>query len=54
MKPVIEKWFLDAGFTVRLYEVHCKNTDKDKEFGAFKKDTEDGTGADEGEAFRGV
>lgn len=42
MKPVIEKWFLDAGFTVRLYEVHCKNTDKDKEFGAFKKDTEDG------------
>jgi len=42
MKPVIEKWFLDVGFTVRLYEVHCKNTDKDKEFGAFKKDTEDG------------
>lgn len=42
MKPVIEKWFLDAGFTVRLYEVHSKNTDKDKEFQAFKADTEDG------------
>ncbi len=42
MKPVIEKWFIDAGFSVRLYEVHCKNTDKDKEFQAFKEDTEDG------------
>ena len=42
MKPVIEKWFLDAGFNVRLYEVHSKNTDKDKEFQAFKADTEDG------------
>ena len=42
MKPVIEKWFTDAGFTVRMYEVHCKNADKDKEFQAFKADTEDG------------
>ena len=42
MKPVIEKWFLDAGFSVRLYEVHSKNTDKDKEFQAFKADTEEG------------
>ncbi len=42
MKPVIEKWFLDAGFNVRLYEVHSKNTDKDREFQAFKEDTEDG------------
>ncbi len=42
MKPVIEKWFLDAGFTVRMYEVHSKNTDKDKEFQAFKADMEDG------------
>lgn len=42
MKPVIEKWFADAGFNVRLYEVHCKNADKDKEFQAFKADTEDG------------
>ena len=42
MKPVIEKWFLDAGFNVRLYEIHSKNSDKDKEFQAFKGDKEDG------------
>ncbi len=42
MKPVIEKWFIDAGFNVRLYEVHSKNAEKDKEFKAFKEDTEDG------------
>ncbi len=42
MKPVIEKWFLDAGFSVRLYEVHCKNAEKDKEFQKFKEDKEDG------------
>ena len=42
MKPVIERWFLDAGFSVRLYEVHSKNADKDKEFQKFKEDTEDG------------
>jgi len=42
MKPVIEKWFIDAGFNVRLYEIHSKNIDKDKEFLAFKEDTEDG------------
>lgn len=42
MKPVIEKWLLDAGFSVRMYEVHSKNVDRDKEFQAFKKDTEDG------------
>lgn len=42
MKPVIEKWFTDAGFTIRMYEVHCKNIDKDKEFQAFKEDTEKG------------
>lgn len=42
MKPVIEKWFTDAGFTVRLYETHYKNVDKDKEFRAFKEDTEEG------------
>ena len=42
MKPVIEKWFTDAGFSVRMYEVHSKNVDKDKEFQAFKEDTEDG------------
>lgn len=42
MKPVIEKWFLDAGFTARLYEVHYKNTDKDKEFRAFTEDKGEG------------
>lgn len=42
MKPVIERWFTDAGFNVRLYEVHSKNTDKDKEFQVFREDTEDG------------
>ena len=42
MKPVIEKWFIDAGFNVRLYEVHYKNVASDKEFLAFKEDTEDG------------
>ena len=42
MKPVIEKWFTDAGFTIRLYETHYKNVDKDKEFQAFKEDTEEG------------
>ncbi|MDE6853110.1 MAG: DEAD/DEAH box helicase family protein, partial [Lachnospiraceae bacterium] len=42
MKPVIEKWFTDAGFTVRMYEVHSKNVDKDREFQSFKEDTEDG------------
>lgn len=42
MKPVIEKWFTDAGYTIRLYETHYKNVDKDKEFQAFKEDTEEG------------
>ena len=43
MQPVIKKWFDDAGFSsVRMYEVHSKNTEKDKEFQAFKDDTEDG------------
>ena len=42
MKPVIEKWFTDAGFSVRMYETHYKNVDKDKEFQAFKEDKENG------------
>lgn len=43
MRPVIKKWFTDAGFSsVRIYEVHSKNADRDKEFQAFKEDTEDG------------
>ncbi len=27
MKPVIEKWFTDAGFCVRMYEVHSRTMD---------------------------
>ena len=42
MKPVIEKWFIDAGFSVRMYEVNSKNMDKDKEFQAFTEDKENG------------
>lgn len=43
MRPVIKKWFNDAGFSsLRMYEVHSKNIDKDKEFQAFKDDTQDG------------
>lgn len=42
MKPVIEQWFLEAGFNVRLYEVHSKYANKDREFQMFKADTEDG------------
>lgn len=42
MKPVIEKWFLDAGFSVRLYEVHSRNADKDKEFQIFTEDKGEG------------
>lgn len=43
MRPVIKKWFDDAGFSsVRMYEVHSKNIDKDKEFQAFKDDTQEG------------
>jgi len=43
MKPVIEKWLLDAGFSsIRIYEVHRKNINKDKEFQAFKEDTKNG------------
>lgn len=42
MKPTIEKWFDDAGFPVRIYEVHSRNIDKDKEFQTFMEDAEDG------------
>lgn len=43
MRPAIKKWFTDAGFSsLRMYEVHSKNIDKDKEFQAFKDDTEEG------------
>lgn len=42
MKPIIEKWFIDAGFSVRMYETHYKNVDKDREFQAFREDKESG------------
>lgn len=42
MKPIIEKWFIDARFSVRMYETHYKNVDKDREFQAFRKDKESG------------
>lgn len=35
MKPCLEKWFLDAGLNINLYEVHCKNPEKDKQFQSF-------------------
>lgn len=38
MKPCLEKWFSEAGIKVNLYEVHCKNQKKDKEFQAFMDD----------------
>lgn len=38
MKPCLEKWFTEAGMKVNLYEVHCKNPEKDKQFSAFMED----------------
>lgn len=38
MKPCLEKWFSEAGIKVNLYEVHCKNPEKDKQFTAFMED----------------
>lgn len=38
MKPCLEKWFLDAGLNINLYEVHCKNPEKDKQFQSFMND----------------
>ena len=38
MKPCLEKWFSEAGIKVNLYEVHCKNPEKDKEFKSFMDD----------------
>lgn len=43
MKPMLEQWFVEAGFTdVRLYVVHSKNENKDAEFKKFKDDDGDG------------
>lgn len=38
MKPCLEKWFSEAGMKVNLYEVHCRNPEKDKEFKSFMDD----------------
>lgn len=43
MKPMLEQWFAEAGFTdIRLYVVHSKNENKDAEFKKFKEDDGDG------------
>lgn len=38
MKPCLVKWFSEAEIDVNLYEVHCKNPEKDKQFTAFMED----------------
>lgn len=40
MRASLEEWFSKADIQVNLYEVHCKNPEKDAEFQAFKEDTE--------------
>lgn len=43
MKPMLEQWFAEAGFTdVRVYIVHSKNENKDIEFRKFKDDDGEG------------
>lgn len=38
MKSCLEQWFSEAGITCNLYEVHCKNPEKDDQFNAFMDD----------------
>lgn len=38
MKSCLGKWFSEAGMSVNLYEVHCKNSMNDKQFMEFMKD----------------
>lgn len=38
MKPCLVKWFSEAEIDVNLYEVYCKNPEKDKQFTAFMED----------------
>ncbi len=40
MKPCLEEWFSEAGISVNLYEVHCKNAMNDKQFKEFMDDEE--------------
>lgn len=39
MKSCLKQWFSDAGLTVKLYEVHSKNPEKDDQFNTFMEDT---------------
>lgn len=38
MKLCLVKWFSEAEIDVNLYEVYCKNPEKDKQFTAFMED----------------
>lgn len=38
MRSCLMKWFAEAGIAVNFYEVHCKNTERDKQFNAFMAD----------------
>jgi len=38
MRSCLEQWFSEAGISCNFYEVHCKNTEKDKQFNAFMAD----------------
>lgn len=40
MKVCLAEWFSEAGITVNLYEVHCKNLEKNEQFQAFMNDDE--------------
>lgn len=38
MRTCLENWFTDAGINANMYEVHCKNPEKNEQFQAFKSD----------------
>lgn len=38
MKSHLEEWFSQAGLNVNIYEVHCKNPQKDNQFNTFMED----------------
>ena len=40
MKSCLENWFSEAGISLNLYEVHCKNSMNDKQFKEFMDDEE--------------
>lgn len=39
MRSCLEQWFSEAEISCNFYEVHCKNSEKDKQFNAFMADT---------------